>query len=86
MATTWSGWTADGEHPGSEFFSAGKFWDAEGRGRHPLAWGVPTLQNELGRPVMEYMYETLQPRARMSCRTFQSPPGLQTISNHGTNI
>ena len=48
----------DGEHPGFEFYSAGKFWDASGRGSLPLAWGLPTLISDLSAPVMEMLYET----------------------------
>ena len=51
----------DGEHPGAEFFSAGKFWDSPGRGEVPLAWGMPTIQSDLSRTVMEMMYETATP-------------------------
>ena len=51
----------DGQHTGFEFFSAGKFWDSPGRGKVPLAWGMPTIQSDLGRPVMEYMYDTATP-------------------------
>ena len=51
----------DGEHPGHEFYSSGQFWDAQGRGKYPLAWGLPTILSDVSRTVMEMLYETATP-------------------------
>ena len=51
----------DGQHPSFEFFSAGKFWDAKGRGSVPLAWGLPTLLSDLSSTVLEQLYDTATP-------------------------
>ena len=51
----------DGEHPGHEFYSSGQFWDAQGRGEQPLAWGLPTILSDVSRTVMEMLYETATP-------------------------
>lgn len=62
----------DGEHPGHEFYSSGQFWDAQGRGKHPLAWGLPTILSDLSRTVMEMLYETATPYVtfRPGCHRF----------------
>ena len=51
----------DGEHPGYEFYSSGKFWSAQGRGQQPLAWGIPSILSDVSRTVMEMLYETATP-------------------------
>jgi hypothetical protein len=48
----------DGQHPTFEFYSAGKFWDARGRGTIPLAWGLPTLLSDFSATVLEMLYDT----------------------------
>jgi len=48
----------DGEHPGSEFYSGGKFWDSKARGTVPVGWGIGPDQRDLGQPIAEHLYAT----------------------------